>query len=133
MIKSDTALLGRKGEKIAARYLKKHGYRILAKNLHCSHNELDIIAKNPDAVAFVEVKTRRMDAGELDFLRPAFAVDQGKRRRTVTAALDFLKRKPQHLPIRFDVMEVCFTKDSHPRLLRVTHIEDAFGVDGIHR
>lgn len=133
MKKSDTALIGKKGERTAARYLKKHGYRILAKNQHFSHNELDLIAKSADFIAFIEVKARRVEEKELPYLRPAYAVDQGKRRRTAAAALDYLKQHPVHLPIRFDVIEVCFSKDRRPRLLRLTHIEDAFGTDGIHR
>ena len=93
MRKSDTAFLGKKGERTAARYLKKHGYRILAKNQHFSHNELDLIAKSADFIAFIEVKTRRVEENELPYLRPAYAVDQGKRRRTAAAALDYLKQE----------------------------------------
>ena len=38
--------IGRRGERIAARYLKKNGYRVIGKNLHFHKNELDIVAKN---------------------------------------------------------------------------------------
>ena len=44
----NTTDIGMHGESVAAKFLKKHGFRILEKNLHVSHNELDIIAKNKE-------------------------------------------------------------------------------------
>ena len=48
-----TVEIGRLGEKLAAQYLKKNKYRILETNLHVSHNEIDIIAKNKEFLVFV--------------------------------------------------------------------------------
>lgn len=130
---TDIAKLGKKGERVAARYLKKHGYRILARNRHFSHNELDLVVKNKECVAFVEVKSRRVKESEIPYTRPAFAVDKGKRSRTLAAALDYLKVHPTRCPFRFDIVEVYFTADKRPSVSKITHIEDAFGADGIHR
>lgn len=130
-MKDTEKALGKKGERFAARYLRRHGYRILARNVHCGHNELDIVAKNKEVIAFVEVKTRSFASEkEAELARPALAVDTRKRRRTIDAAFAFLRRHPSALTPRMDVMELYFTREKRPALLRVVHIEDAFGADG---
>ena len=50
--------LGKKGEELALRFLKKRGYRIIEKNYVCKMGEMDIIAKEKDTLVFIEVKTR---------------------------------------------------------------------------
>lgn len=126
-------MIGKKGERAAARYLKKQGYRVLARNRRFSHNELDLIVRKKKLIAFVEVKSRRVEQEEIPYTRPALAVDKGKRERTIAAGLDYLKSRRAHCPFRFDIVEVYFTTDKHPRVAKITHIEDAFGADGIHR
>lgn len=59
MNKSSNKKTGAAGEKFAAEYLEKAGYKILEKNFHYSRfSEIDIIAKEKDTIVFVEVKTR---------------------------------------------------------------------------
>ncbi len=53
--------VGRRGEEIAVAYLKQQGYSILVRNWRCSAGELDIVAREGGALAFVEVRTRRGD------------------------------------------------------------------------
>lgn len=50
--------LGRFGEELAAKYLQKNGYRILARNFRKGYGEIDIITQKEDTLVFVEVKTR---------------------------------------------------------------------------
>ena len=50
--------VGKTGEDLAFRFLKKRGYRILLRNYTCKMGEMDIIAQDGDTLAFVEVKTR---------------------------------------------------------------------------
>lgn len=50
--------LGRRGEWIAERALVQRGYRILDRNWRCREGEIDIVARDGDAVVVVEVKTR---------------------------------------------------------------------------
>ena len=54
----NTKNIGNKGENIACEYLKKQGYKIIARNLYIGKSELDIIAKDGKTLVFVEVKTR---------------------------------------------------------------------------
>ncbi len=51
--------LGRHGEDLACAYLLEQGYEILARNWRCPRGEIDIVAREGDCLAFVEVKTRR--------------------------------------------------------------------------
>ena len=114
------------GEQVAADYLAKRGYRILGRNVRFgSRCELDLVVRSPapDALVFVEVKTRRNE----DYGRPASAVDRAKRRALGRAALRYLHRvkaKPAH--IRFDVIEVVGQPDGPPPVVR--HVENAFSL-----
>ena len=81
-----TKQIGDIGESLAAKLLKKSGYKIIERNLHVSHNELDIIAvhKKQKVIAFVEVKTRTVDNDLYSrFGTPASAVSKEKQIRTM--------------------------------------------------
>ena len=120
--------IGNRGERIAARYLKKQGFRILARNCFCGKNELDLVAKNKECIAFVEVKTLTFETTDAD-RRPARAVDMAKRRRTVAAARDYLRMHPTRLCPRLDVVEVYLDRKSM-KPFKINHIPSAFAADG---
>ena len=124
--------IGNIGEKVAAKFLKKSKYKILERNIHLSHNELDIIALNKKEriIAFVEVKTRTVDSDLYSrFGTPAAAVTKQKQLRTAEAARAYLcKYSKAHLfQPRMDVIEVYLDKESYD-VLKINHIENAFGV-----
>ena len=123
-----TVEIGKVGEKQAVRYLKKCGYKIVATNVHISHNEIDIIAKNKEFIVFVEVKTRSTGEDMHPYFgTPAQAVTYAKKQRTITAARSFLNGNEfSTLQPRFDVIEVYVSED-HKRLLNINHIINAFG------
>lgn len=128
----NTTDMGKFGEKEAVRFLKKRRYRILERNLHVSHNELDIVAidKRNKAAVFVEVKTRSVDDNlTSSFGSPASAVTRTKQLRTLEAARGYIATNPRlhALAIRFDVIEVYVNKESK-EILKLNHIENAFGV-----
>ncbi len=124
--------IGYLGESAAAKFLKRNGYKILERNLHVSHNELDIVAvhKKDKVIAFIEVKARSVDE-ELysPFGTPASAVTRQKQARTIDAARGYLlkSKKAQGLQPRLDVIEVYLSKDDL-KILKINHIENAFGV-----
>ncbi len=122
--------VGDLGERLAARYLRHQGYRILAKNARYGHNELDIVAKNRECIAFVEVKTLTFETpDELD-RRPSRAVDLAKRKRTIEAARHYLREFPARACARFDVIEVYLDRSKRPKLLKILHIPAAFDAKG---
>ncbi len=123
--------IGKYGEKLAARYLKKKGYRVVGKNLHFGKNELDLIVKNKQFLAFVEVKTRSYEnVEEAEQSRPALAVDQEKRLRTVQAAKAYLRAHSTHLCPRLDVVEVYLDRQKRLKPFKIHHIEAAFAANG---
>ena len=84
-------LVGRFGEDETARRYAEQGFTVVARNLHVSHNEIDLILENETHLVFVEVKTRRATPGERSrYGRPAAAIDKAKRDRMRKAAQDFV-------------------------------------------
>lgn len=117
-----TKEIGAKGEKIAAAYLKKHGYKIVAKNFSSRHGEIDIIAQNKDSLVFVEVKSRKNSEENFkNYGLPSEAVNKTKQKHIIFTAEIFLQRHPTDKTLRFDVIEVYLDKD-----IKINHIEDAF-------
>lgn len=117
--------LGRRGEDAATRFLKRLGYRILARGLDSRLGELDIIAVDNRTIAFVEVKTRTStDSGH-----PAEAIDATKQRRMTQAALAYLKSHGLlHHAARFDVVAVTWPENaSRPT---IEHYKNAFSPVG---
>jgi putative endonuclease len=118
--------LGKRGERAAARYLKRRGYKILARGDRLVPGELDLVALDRDTVVFVEVKTRRSpDAGH-----PAEAVTPAKQRRLTRLAVTFLKRHGllEHRA-RFDVIAVTWPEGRRPAIEHLKNAFDAVGRD----
>ena len=102
-----TRSTGRQGEEAPCRYLIEQGYRIVARNLYFSHNEIDIIAEDEDFLVFVEVKSRRRPADVPDrYGRPANAVSDKKQKSILKAATEYLRQTPTSKRPRIDVIEV---------------------------
>ena len=95
-------VLGRKGEKLVEEYLKKQGYKILKRNYITPFGEADIIARDGDEIAFVEVKTRTDDK----FGAPREAVGATKRKRYYDVARFYWLKTGEEPNARFDVAEV---------------------------
>ncbi len=115
-----TTELGQRGERIAARYLTDRGLRLLDRNWRCREGELDIVARDGDAIVFCEVKTRR----EVGFGHPVEAVTPAKQRRLRLLAHRWLTSHEEHAPdLRFDVVGV-LVRPGGPAV--VTHLPAAF-------
>lgn len=114
-------MLGNRGERRAAKMLKRKGYRILARQHTNRYGEIDLIARDGDSIVFVEVKTRSSrDAGH-----PVEAVTAQKQKKLTQVALAYLKRRRllEHRA-RFDVVTVVWPEDACDP--DVEHIENAF-------
>jgi putative endonuclease len=112
--------LGKEGEELAVRFLKKEGYRIIDKNYRTPFGEIDIIADDGGVLVFVEVKTRSGDV----FGFPFEAVDRRKRDKIRKVALCYLKKIRKEPPARFDVLSIDFEDGEKT----IDHIKDAFEV-----
>src|SRR5271170_4782436 len=80
---------GELGEKAAKKYLQKQGLKFLTANFRSARGEIDLIFRDGDCLAFVEVKTRSSE----DWSRPAASVNSERRRRLSQCALDYLRRQ----------------------------------------
>ncbi|MGO8751474.1 MAG: YraN family protein [Thermoguttaceae bacterium] len=117
--------LGARGEAAAARYLRRLGYKVVARGERLQLGEIDLVALDGRTIVFVEVKTRQSaEAGN-----PCEAVDLVKQRRLTRLALAFLKRR--HLldyPARFDILAVTWPPGA--RRPQIEHFKAAFEAVG---
>ncbi|MEE1319186.1 MAG: YraN family protein [Ruminococcus sp.] len=116
-----TKAIGDKGEEYTAKYLKKHGYRIVTRNYRKRYGEIDIVAENKEYVVFVEVKTRH----ENSMTQPVDAVDKRKQMRLIKTASAFLSEYSTEKFCRFDVSEV-YVKSENLKLISINYIKNAF-------
>ena len=111
--------LGKKGEELALRFLKKKGYRLIETNYVCKMGEMDIIAKEKDTLAFIEVKTRTSTT----FGPPQLAVNAAKQRQLSKVALNYLKEKKlEDIKARVDVVAILLGQKGE----EIELIRDAF-------
>lgn len=115
-------IVGAWGESLAAEYLRKKRYKILAMNYKCRYGEIDVIVSNKEYLVFVEVKLRRSDR----FARAAEHVDFYKQNRLKTTAELYLSQNPTQLQPRFDVIEIYAPDGIETRSPKIIHMEDAF-------
>lgn len=113
--------LGAKGEKLAAKFLKRGGYRIIQSNYRCKLGEIDIIAERDRTIVFVEVRTKQTE----EFGPPQYSINAAKRRQISKAALSYIREKNLvEQSCRFDVIGITFSSKS--RKPKIEHIENAF-------
>lgn len=94
--------IGYAGETAVCKFLRKNGYEILKRNYTVRGGEIDIIAKKNDCVAFVEVKTRKLDA----FQSGEEAVTKSKQKRIIKTAKRYFSLLDEPCNGRFDVAVV---------------------------
>lgn len=115
-------LTGAWGEALAAEYLRKKRYDILASGYRCRFGEIDLIVKNRKFLVFVEVKLRK----SADFAQALEFVDTKKQERIRTTASLYLAQNPTNLPCRFDVIEIYAPEGMETPRPEIHHLEDAF-------
>lgn len=110
-------LLGRWGEGIAAEYLRKKRYTIVAANYRCRFGEIDLIAENRQFLVFVEVKLRKSAA----FAEAMEFVDRRKQERLKETAAIYLSQNETQKQPRFDVIEIYAPEGTQTRKPTVRH------------
>lgn len=108
---------GKRGEELAAQYLRKHGYKILDRNFRAHHGEIDIIAKDKKQFVFVEVKSRTSSF----FGTPIESIHTKKMESFVRTAQFFLQKyKKEQESYRFDAIEVAADGDK----VSINHVKN---------
>ncbi len=121
--------LGYLGERAAEKFLKRKGYKIVARGLRLRGEELDLVAVDGRTIVFVEVKTRRGPR----FGHPTEAVDKRKQRRITRGALVFLKRHQllEHKS-RFDIVAITWPESAKkPTIEHFSAAFEAVGSEGM--
>ncbi len=112
--------MGRRGETLAYWFLRRAGYRMVARNRRLRSAELDLIGWDGPVLVFVEVKTRTSDAAGT----PEEAVSRAQERRIARAAEEYMRRlKRRPAAYRFDIASVSWDGRQG---LRVRLVRDAF-------
>ena len=113
--------LGRRCEEIAAEYLRGQGYRLIDRNVRMRFGEIDVVARDGDALCFVEVRAR----SSTRFGWPEESVTRQKRQRLIRLAQGYLRRlRGVPVPVRFDVLSILLGPDGAPTRMRL--IKGAF-------
>jgi putative endonuclease len=112
-------LLGRRAEQLAAEYLEREGFVLLARNARQGHLEIDLVARRGGLVIFCEVRSRSDDR----FISPAHTITPVKIQRLRQAAARWLRTaEVGYVEIRFDAACVVFDVPDG----RLTYYEAAF-------
>ena len=119
---------GAAGEVMAARYLRKKGYTLIAANYRTRFGEIDIIAADRKYIAFVEVKLRSGAA----IYTPEEAVTPLKQQKIVKAAMQYLQLHPSDLQPRFDVIAIVADDRDPMKARSLEHLKSAFDVGGMY-
>lgn len=115
-------LVGAWGEALAAEYLRKKGYQILARSYRCRYGEIDLIARRKGILAFVEVKLRKNDS----FAQAREYVSFTKQDRLRKTASMYLAEAASELQPRFDVVEIYAPQGVDTIKPTINHLEGAF-------
>jgi putative endonuclease len=107
--------LGARGEKLAAKFLRRNGYKVLYRDFKPRRGgQIDIVCRDDDTLVFVEVKSRRDEV----YQRPVDGIHADQKRSISRGALTWLRMLDNpDIPFRFDVVEVIASDDgTKPRL-----------------
>ena len=116
-----TNALGELGERIAARWLERSGWRIVARRFRSGRRDIDLVAQRDDLIAFVEVKARSGD----EFGDPVEAVNHRKQRELTKSAQTWIDRHGRAgESYRFDVVGVLLKE----RRAFIRHVPSAFAM-----
>ena len=115
-------LSGAWGEALAAEYLRKKHYKLVAAGYRCRFGEIDLIVRDRKHLVFVEVKLRK----SADFAAAREYVDRRKQDRLRATAAMYLSHNPTDLLPRFDVIEIYAPDGALTRSPLLEHLEDAF-------
>ena len=114
--------LGELGERIAERWLRERGWRVVQRRFRSGHRDIDLVVEQDGLIAFVEVKARHGDR----FGDPVAAVNWKKQKELGRSARVWIDRHGRRGDAyRFDVFGVLMDG----KVVRVRHVPDAFSLN----
>lgn len=115
-------IAGAWGEALAAEYLRKKHYKVVAQNYRSRFGEIDLIVRDRKFLAFVEVKLRKSS----NFAAAKEYVDRRKQDKIRITASLYLSENPTNLQPRFDIIEIYAPEGELTKNPVIEHMEDAF-------
>jgi len=112
--------IGKLGEKLAQKFLKKRGYHIYETNFYCQAGEIDIVARRRDYLVFIEVRTK----SNLDFGTPEESITANKKKRLISSSLHYINTH-HGLPTPWRIDVVAIEIDDKGKTKRIELIENA--------
>jgi putative endonuclease len=110
--------VGKRGERVAEKYLEKEGYCVLERNYKNKYSEIDLIVKKGKELVFVEVRSKT----EENFGSPEETVKEKKKRKLRQNALAYTSFNNYDGPYRIDL--VCVVFDKEENISRITHYKN---------
>ena len=115
--------IGKLGEKLAQKFLKKRGYHIYETNFRCQVGEIDIVARRKDYLVFIEVRTK----SNLDFGTPEESITENKKKRLISSSLHYINTH-HGLPASWRIDVVAIEIDDKGKTKRIELIENAITI-----
>jgi putative endonuclease len=105
---------GLKAEQIATTFLTQQGLKVITRNFHCKHGEIDIIMQDKDTIVFIEVRLRNNPA----FGSAAASIDYRKQQKLIRTAQFYLQQHPTDQACRFDAILFNSSNMGQPEWIR---------------
>jgi len=115
--------VGKLGEKLAQKFIKKKGYHICETNFRCQSGEIDIVARRKDYLVFIEVRTK----SNLDFGTPEESITESKKKKLVSTALHYINTH-RDLPASWRIDVVAIEVNAKGKSKRIELIENAITI-----
>ncbi|MCV6628009.1 MAG: YraN family protein [Cellvibrionaceae bacterium] len=123
---SDSRSTGAGAEALAADYLRQRGLKLIQRNYHCRHGELDLIMRAQREWVFVEVRARSPS----HYSSAIESIGPHKRRKLIASAEYFLQQRGQsEAPCRFDVVAVLLRPG---RAAEIEWLDNAFDAGDVY-
>ena len=121
LLRPEQPSLGARGERFAAKWLKKRGFAIIERNLRIGRDEVDLLAIAPDGQTLVVVEVKTAAASIPD---PIEHINAEKQHHLTRVAAQLKKREAYaNRPLRFDAISIIWPAGEEPQ---VRHYEAAF-------
>lgn len=123
MKKKNTKSLGKLGEDIIVKYLKKNrGWKVIGRNFSKPWGEIDIIARDKDTIIFVEVKA--LDCKNVKYFKPEEHFDHKKRQRVIKTAFAYLIEKKYLDDVDYRIDLAALEINSENKIARLRYYEN---------
>ncbi len=99
-----TKKTGDDAERIAERFLARHGLTLVVRNYRCRYGEIDLIMRQADTLVFVEVKLRKTTSGRVNFGGALASITLSKQAKIIATAQHYLAGMKELPQCRFDAV-----------------------------